>query len=263
MEIIILPDAESVGKETARRIANLIRRKPNCVLGLATGSTPIPCYRELIRMHEEEGLDFSYVTTFNLDEYYPIDPRHNQSYRYFMNTELFDHINIEKTRTFVPYGLAPDPYEHCLWYEEQIKAAGGIDLQILGIGHNGHIAFNEPGSSLASRTRVKTLTRETIEANARFFDRQEDVPRYAITMGIGTIMEAQEIILLATGEGKADAVAKAVEGPVTTMCPASVLQLHPRVTFILDEPAASNLQRQDYYRYVYEMAEALKKKLGY
>jgi len=147
MEVIILPDAEAVGKEAARRIAELIRRKPNCVLGLATGSTPIPCYRELIRMHKEEGLDFSHVTTFNLDEYYPIDPRHPQSYRYFMDENLFNHINIDKSRTFVPYGLAPDPYEHAEWYEEQIKKAGGIDLQILGIGHNGHIAFNEPGSS--------------------------------------------------------------------------------------------------------------------
>ncbi|MFA0774627.1 MAG: hypothetical protein THHGLFOP_000123 [Candidatus Fervidibacter sp.] len=261
MEVIILPDAESVGKEAARQIAALIRRKPNAVLGLATGSTPIPCYRELIRMHKEEGLDFSHVTTFNLDEYYPIDPRHPQSYRRFMDEQLFNHINIDKARTFIPYGLAPDPFEHCRWYEEQIKAAGGIDLQILGIGHNGHIAFNEPGSSLASRTRVKTLTPETIEANARFFDRPEDVPRYAITMGIGTILEARKIILLATGEGKADAVAQAIEGPVTSMCPASALQLHPRVTFILDEAAASKLQRKDYYRYVHEMAEALKRQI--
>lgn len=263
MEVVILPDERAVGKEAARQIANLIRRKPNCVLGLATGSTPIPCYQELIRMHKEEGLDFSHVMTFNLDEYYPIDPRHPQSYRYFMNKQLFDHINIDKARTFVPDGRAPDPYEHCRWYEEQIKAAGGIDLQILGIGHNGHIAFNEPGSSLASRTRVKTLTEDTIKANARFFDRPEDVPRYAITMGIGTIMEARKIILMATGEGKAEAVARAVEGPVTSMCPASVLQLHPRVTFLLDEGAASKLQQKDYYRYVYEMATALTKQLGY
>ncbi len=262
MEVIILPDAESVGKEAARQIAKLIRRKPNCVLGLATGSTPIPCYQEIIKMHKEEGLDFSLVTTFNLDEYYPIDPRHPQSYRYFMDEQLFNHINIDKARTFVPYGLAPDPYEHCVWYEEQIKKAGGIDLQILGIGHNGHIAFNEPGSSLASRTRVKTLTKETIEANARFFDRPEDVPRYAITMGIGTILEAKEIILLANGEGKADAVAKAIEGPVSSMCPASALQLHPRATFIIDEAAASKLQRKDYYKYVHEMARALERQIS-
>lgn len=261
MEVIILPDAESVGKEAASQIAALIRRKPNAVLGLATGSTPIPCYRELIRLHKEEGLDFSHVTTFNLDEYYPIDPRHPTSYRYFMDEHLFNHINIDKSRTFIPYGLTPDPFEHCRWYEEQIKAVGGIDLQILGIGHNGHIAFNEPGSSLASRTRVKTLTPETIQANARFFDRVEDVPRYAITMGIGTILEARKIILLATGENKADAVARAIEGPVTSMCPASALQLHPRVTFLLDEAAASKLQRKDYYRYVHEMAEALKKQV--
>jgi len=261
MEVIILPDEEAVGKEAARRIAALIRRKPNCVLGLATGSTPIPCYRELIRMHKEEGLDFSRVTTFNLDEYYPIDPRHPQSYRSFMDEHLFNHININKSRTFVPYGLAPDPYEHCLWYEEQIKEAGGIDLQLLGIGHNGHIAFNEPGSSLASRTRVKTLTYETIQANARFFERPEDVPKYAITMGIGTILEAREIILLATGEGKAEAVARAIEGPVTTMCPASALQLHPHVTFILDEAAALRLQRKDYYKYVHEMAETLRREI--
>lgn len=257
MEVIILPDEESVGKEAARRIAALIRRKPDCVLGLATGSTPIPCYRELIRMHKEEGLDFSRVTTFNLDEYYPIDPRHPKSYRYFMDEHLFNHINIDRSRIFIPYGLSPDPYEHARWYEEQIKAAGGIDLQILGIGHNGHIAFNEPGSSLASRTRVKTLTEETIRANARFFDRPEDVPRYAITMGIGTILEAREILLLATGEGKAEAVAGAIEGAVTSMCPASALQWHPRVTFLLDEGAASKLRRRDYYLYVAKMAQEL------
>ncbi len=260
MEVIIVEDEIQVGKVAADAIARLIRRKPDCVLGLATGSTPIPCYRELIRLHKEEGLDFSRVTTFNLDEYYPIDPRHEQSYRYFMNVHLFDHINIDKRSTFVPDGTTPDPFEHCQWYEGQIRTAGGIDLQILGIGHNGHIAFNEPGSSLASRTRVKTLTEETISANARFFARPEDVPRYALTMGIGTILEARKILLLATGEGKAEAVRRAVEGPVTSMCPASALQMHSRVTFILDEPAASRLEQKEYYKYVYRMVEEFKTK---
>lgn len=258
MEVIVLKDAESVGKEAARMIAELIKRKPNAVLGLATGSTPEPCYAELIRMHKEEGLDFSQVTTFNLDEYYPIDPRHEQSYRYYMDTKLFNHININKANTYVPYGLAPDPDEHCRWYEEQIKRAGGIDLQILGIGHNGHIAFNEPGSSFASRTRLIVLTAETIKANSRFFEREEDVPRYALTMGIGTILEAKKIVLLATGEGKADAVAAAIEGPITTMCPASALQLHPDVTFILDEGAASKLKRRDYYEHCRKLLSELK-----
>ncbi|MCS7224616.1 MAG: glucosamine-6-phosphate deaminase [Armatimonadetes bacterium] len=261
MEVIIVEDEEQVGKLAAQEIARLIRRKPNCVLGLATGSTPIPCYKELIRLHQKEGLDFSRVTTFNLDEYYPIDPRHEQSYRYFMNVNLFDHLNIDKARTFVPDGMAPDPYDHCKWYEEQIKLAGGIDLQILGIGHNGHIAFNEPGSSLASRTRVKTLTEETIRANSRFFERPEDVPRYAITMGIGTILEARKIVLLATGAGKAEAIRRSIEGPVTSMCPASALQLHPRVTYLIDEAAASRLEQKEYYKYVYQMAEQLKKKI--
>jgi glucosamine-6-phosphate deaminase len=258
MEVIVLPDAEAVGKEAARMIADLIRRKPNAVLGLATGSTPEPCYAELVRMHKEEGLDFSQVITFNLDEYYPIDPRHEQSYRYYMDTKLFNHININKANTHVPYGLAPDPDEHCRWYEEQIKRVGGIDLQILGIGHNGHIAFNEPGSSFASRTRLIVLTAETIKANSRFFEREEDVPRYALTMGIGTILEAKKIVLLATGEGKADAVAAAIEGPITTMCPASALQLHPDVTFILDEGAASKLKRRDYYEHCRKLLSELK-----
>ena len=203
-------------------------------------------------MHREEGLDFSKVVTFNLDEYYGLPPSHPQSYHYFMNENLFKHINIPPERIYIPSGTATDVKAHCAWYEESIKKWGGIDLQILGIGRDGHIAFNEPVSAFGSRTRMKTLTRETIEDNARFFDKPEDVPRYALTMGIGTITEARHIILLATGENKADIIRQAIEGPVTAQVTASVLHLHPDVKFILDEAAASKLERYDYYKWVYE-----------
>lgn len=242
MEVIVKDDFEQMSRLAAEMVAELIREKPRCVLGLATGSTPVGTYKELIRMHKEEGLDFSQVVTFNLDEYVGLPPTHDQSYRYFMNDNLFDHINIPKENTFVPDGMAADIRLGCALYEETILEYGGIDLQILGIGGNGHIAFNEPGSSLASRTRVKTLTSETIADNSRFFDSVDDVPKYAITTGIGTIMDAEEIIILANKESKADAVAAAVEGPVTAMCPASVLQLHPAVIAIVDKAAAAKLK---------------------
>jgi glucosamine-6-phosphate deaminase len=254
MEIIIKPDKYQVCKLAARRVARLLRQKPQAVLGLATGSTPVTLYEELIRMHREEGLDFSQVRTFNLDEYLGLGPEHPASYRRFMREQFFEHININPLNTHIPDGLVTgeDVPKHCAEYEAKIRSAGGIDLQILGIGSDGHIGFNEPGSSLASRTRIKTLTHRTRADNARFFSCIDEVPYHVITMGIGTILEAREILLLAFGEGKADAVAGAVEGPLTAMNPASILQMHPSVRVYLDEAAASKLSRSDYYRWVFE-----------
>ena len=244
MLVLVTKDYDEMSKEAAKRVAAMVRKKPDCVLGLATGSTPIGLYKELVRMHKEEGLDFSKVTTFNLDEYVGLPPEHNQSYHYFMWENLFKHINIDPRNVYIPQGMAENVDEFCEWYENRIKEVGGIDLQILGIGSNGHIAFNEPGSSLGSRTRIKTLKESTRRDNARFFSSIDEVPKYAITMGIGTIMEAQEIILLASGKNKADALKKTVEGPITAMCPASVLQLHRKATIIADEEAASLLDKE-------------------
>src|SRR3989338_98993 len=242
MEVIVKNTYEEMSRLAAEMIAKAVRSKPNAVLGLATGSTPVGTYKELIKMNKQEGLDFSQVTTFNLDEYVGIPPTHDQSYRYFMNDNLFNHINIDKKKTNVPDGMAKDIPAFCKWYEEQILKAGGIDVQLLGIGGNGHIAFNEPGSSLGSRTRVKTLDEKTIKDNARFFKSIDEVPKYAITMGIGTIMEARSLILLANKENKADAISKTVEGPITAMVPATIVQLHPKATIITDKAAASRLK---------------------
>ena len=241
MRVIRVATEADMGKEGAAIIADGMRMKPHFVLGLATGSTPVPVYKELIRLHKEEGLDFSTTLTFNLDEYIGLPPTHEQSYRCFMNTELFDSVNINKANTHVPDGLAEDIEGHCLTYEMMIEDVGGIDCQVLGIGRNGHIAFNEPGSSLASRTRALDLTQDTIDANSRFFDSIDEVPKRAITMGIGTILEAGSLLLFATGASKATAVKAALEGPVSVSCPASALQLHPDVTCIITEDAASGL----------------------
>lgn len=241
MLVILRGTYEDMCLEAANIVTDRLRRKPDLVLGLATGSTPLGLYKELIRRHIAEGLNFSKVTTFNLDEYVGLPPSHDQSYHYFMQESLFDHVNIDPGRIHVPDGMANDIDVFCEWYEERIRRAGGIDLQVLGIGSNGHIAFNEPGSSLGSRTRIKTLTERTIRDNARFFATLEEVPRQAITMGIGTIMEARELIILANGEKKADAVKKAVEGPITAMTPASIVQMHRKAYFIVDEAAASKL----------------------
>lgn len=241
MKVIITKTPEDMGKKAAEMIAAEMERHPTPVLGLATGSTPVTCYKELIRMHKKEGLDFSTTVTFNLDEYVGLKPDHDQSYRCFMNTNLFDHININKKSTHVPDGMAKNIDVFCGEYEDMICEIGGIHIQLLGIGGNGHIAFNEPGSSLACRTKKTSLTQKTIEDNARFFKRKEDVPTKAVTMGIGTIMDAQRIILLASGANKADAVAQALEGPVTARVPASALQLHPDVTYIITKDAASKL----------------------
>jgi len=250
MEVIVHDAYEDMCKTAARVVAKALNRKPNAVLGLATGSTPLGLYQELVRMHRDEGLDFSQVTTFNLDEYVGLDRTHPQSYHYFMRENLFKHINIPKQNTYIPSGTTDNYEAFCQWYEQRIKECGGIDLQVLGIGSDGHIAFNEPSSSLGSRTRIKTLAKQTIDDNARFFDSAEEVPIYAITMGVGTILEAREIILLANGEKKADAVAGAVEGPVACMNTASALQLHPRTMFLVDRPAASKLKMLDYYEWV-------------
>ena len=250
MEIIIQERYEGVSQEAAQRIARLLEVKPTAVLGLATGSTPLGLYQELIRLHQEEGLDFSQVTTFNLDEYIGIAVDHPQSYHTFMHENLFNHINVPLENIHLPDGTSSNFEDSCAAYESRIKSAGGIDLQVLGIGSDGHIAFNEPGSSLASRTRIKTLARQTIEDNARFFDSIDDVPVFAVTMGVGTILDARQIILLANGSNKASAVAAAIEGPVSSMCTASALQTHPHATFFLDEEAASKLQLVDDYRWI-------------
>jgi glucosamine-6-phosphate deaminase len=257
MEIIITESYEEMSQLAASMIERQLLRKPSSVLGLATGSTPVGTYQALVRKHKEEGLDFSKVITFNLDEYLDLPPSHPQSYRYFMDHHLFSHINVDPKNVHVPYGHAGEVEEFCDWYEEEIRRAGGIDIQLLGIGADGHIAFNEPGSSLGSRTRLKTLTEQTIEDNARFFDKHEEVPRFAITMGVGTILEAREILLLANGEKKADIVAEAIEGPITAQVSASALQMHRHVTVILDAPAGSRLKRADYYRWVFQEKKRL------
>jgi len=244
INISIVRNYGEMSRKAAGIIADAIRNKPNLVLGLATGGTPVGCYQEIIRMHKEEGLDFSRVITFNLDEYIGLPPTHPQSYRHFMDKNLFHHINIKIENTHVPNALTDDSQRTCQEFEEAIKASGGIDLQLLGIGANGHIAFNEPGSPFDSRTRVVNLLERTIKDNARFFKSIDEVPRQALSMGMGTIMEARGILLLASGAGKAEAVAKSVEGPITTDVPASILQRHPNCIFILDEEAASKLVRK-------------------
>ncbi len=242
MLLVIKENYKEMCIEGAREIANIVRRKPDCVLGFATGSTPLGLYKELIRMYNEEGLDFSKVVTFNLDEYVGLPPSHNQSYHYFMWENLFKHINVDPRYVHIPMGMAEDIDVFCEWYEKKINEFGGIDLQILGIGANGHIAFNEPGSSLGSRTRIKTLSDKTIQDNARFFENKEEVPKYAITMGVGTIMEAKELLLLASGEGKADAIHATAEGPIMAKYPATIVQLHQYATVLIDKAAASKLE---------------------
>ena len=253
MEIIIKDSPHEASEAAARVIARTIREKANAVLGLATGSTPLSLYKELIRMHDEEGLDFSQVTTFNLDEYVGLPKDHEQSYNTFMWENFFKQINIAAERVHIPDGSVQDIQQHCTLYEEAIKAAGGIDVQVLGIGSDGHVGFNEQTSSFGSRTRIKTLTQQTVADNARFFGGDESqVPHHCITMGIGTIMDARMNIMLAFGEGKSEAIRGAVEGPVTAMIPASILQHHPRTKVFIDEAAGSKLSLKDYYLWVYE-----------
>jgi len=250
MEVIISPSYEEMSRLAAMAVADVLNTKPNAVLGMATGSTPLGLYQQLVRLHKEEGLDFSQVTTFNLDEYVGLPTTHEQSYHRFMHENFFQHVNIPPQNVYIPSGTTRNYEAFCSWYEKRIRECGGIDLQILGIGSDGHIAFNEPGSSLMSRTRLKTLAKSTIDDNARFFDDASDVPVYAITMGVGTILEAEQLILMASGKGKADAVAKAVEGPVTSVITASAIQLHPSAVVYLDEPAAGDLKMGEYYRWI-------------
>src|SRR6266480_366929 len=247
MEVIITKTYEEMSRAAAIAVAEVLNAKPDSVLGMATGSTPLGVYQELVRMHKKEGLDFSQVTTFNLDEYVGLPVSHPQSYHRFMHDNFFKHINIPPQNIHIPSGTTSNYRAFCEWYEKRIAECGGIDVQILGIGSDGHIAFNEPTSSLSSRTRLKTLAKSTIDDNARFFSSREEVPIYAITMGVGTILEARKILLLANGKKKADAVAQAVEGPVTSMITASALQMHPDTTVYVDDDAASKLQMREYY----------------
>ena len=239
--ILILQDANSAAQKVADMMQQAIEEKPNLVLGLATGGTPVATYRELVRRHEKEDLDFARVRSFNLDEYVGLSSDHPQSYRVFMRQQLFDHINIDPENTYVPDGLADDVTNHAQQYESLIASEGGIDLQLLGIGQNGHIAFNEPGSAGDSRTREIELTQRTIDSNSRFFESASDVPRTAITMGIGTILEAKSIVLLATGESKAQAIRKLMADDPHEQNPASYLKTHPNVTIVLDHDAAASM----------------------
>ncbi len=245
----VYDNADTASKEVANTIARLIHRKSDagekCVLGLATGSSPIGVYRELVRMHKEEGLSFKNVITFNLDEYYPIPKEHVQSYWYFMHEHLFNHVDIPESNIHIPDGTIPEDkvYDFCQNYETAIQEAGGIDLQILGIGRTGHIGFNEPGSGINSPTRMVTLDSLTIADAAGDFHSQENVPRKAITMGVGTIMQAKHIILMAWGEKKASIVRDAIEGPVVDSVPATYLQEHPKTDIVLDKEAAAELIR--------------------
>ncbi len=250
MEVDISKTYDELSRKAAHVIADVLNAKPNAVLGMATGSSPLGLYKELVRMHKEEGLDFSQVTTFNLDEYVGLPVTHEQSYHYFMHENFFKHVNIPRERIHIPSGTTRNYRAFCQWYEDRIEASGQIDVQILGIGSDGHIAFNEPTSSLSSRTRLKTLARQTIEDNARFFDKIEDVPVYAITMGVGTILEARKLVLVANGKNKAEAAAKMIEGPVSTMITASALQLHGDAKVFIDEDAASELEMREYYNWV-------------
>ena len=238
IQVQICDTPDDVARAAASEIAALIRQKRDAVLGLATGSTPVRTYAELVRMNRE-GLSFSRLTTFNLDEYWGLDGRHPQSYRYFMNHTFFAGTDIQLWNTHIPNGMAVDADLECEAFETRIRACGGVDLWLLGIGRNGHIAFNEPGSAPDSRTRLVDLTESTIVANSRFFDRLEDVPKQALTAGIATICEAKRILLLATGKDKARAIARAAQGASHPACPASFLQTHSDCTFILDREAAS------------------------
>ena len=252
MEVIIQPAKEAAAYLVARLIARELRANPHLVLGLATGKTMEHVYRNLARMHREERLDFSLCRTFNLDEYVGLLPSDPNSYRHYMNRHLFSQVNIDMRNTHLPNGMAEDLHQECRRYEATIQRFGGIGLQLLGIGKDGHIGFNEPLSALRSRTRVKALSPTTLAQNAPAFGGEDKMPRRAITMGVGTIIEARRCLLLATGPSKATVLAQAVEGPITSMISASALQLHPRCTVVVDEAAAGCLAGKDYYRWIFE-----------
>ena len=241
MKFYVAENYDAMSRKAASILAAKVIEKPDCVLGLATGSTPIGTYQNLIQWYKDGDLDFSQVKSVNLDEYVGLTPDHDQSYRYFMQTNLFDHINIDVANTNVPNGMASDPEAACAEYDEIIRSMGGVDIQVLGMGHNGHIAFNEPADYFPMGTHVVDLQESTINANARFFASADEVPRKAMTMGIGNIMAAKQILVVVNGEAKADIVKAAFTGPVTPMVPASILQLHPNVIVVGDKAAMSKL----------------------
>ncbi len=241
MKLIILKDSKEASKKAAEMIRDIIREKEDAVLGLATGSTPIETYQNLIEMNKNNEVSFKNVKTINLDEYIGLDGSHDQSYRYFMNKTLFDHIDIDKNNTHVPSGVADDMEQEAKDYEALIDKLGGQDIQILGVGNNGHVGFNEPHEKLILDTHLEDLTQSTIEANKRFFDSIDDVPKRAISMGMGSIFKAKKILVLAFGEGKADAIKALGDNTITPLVPVSLLKLHPDVTVIVDEKAASKL----------------------
>ena len=253
MRVVILPSEKEASSFAAEFIENFIVDKENVTLGLATGSSVLLTYEALINKHRSNNLTFKNTTTFNLDEYVGLKPGHTQSYRHYMNNKLFNHIDIDKKNTNIPECFNNDYQLCCENYESKIKSIGGVDLQLLGLGTNGHIGFNEPTSSLSSRTRVKTLTENTVANNARFFDDKEFQPSIAVTMGIGTIMDADNIILIGLGKHKSKAVADLVEGPISSFCPGSALQNHQNVVIVLDSLAASELKLYDYYIHTEKM----------
>ena len=244
MRIIKAKDYDDMSRKAANIMASVITLDPSCTLGLATGSTPIGLYKNLIAAYENGNLDFSKVHSINLDEYKGLSGDNDQSYRYFMNTNLFDHVNIDKNKTYVPNGLEEDSDKACADYNEIIRSVGGIDIQLLGIGGNGHIGFNEPGEAFEKETHCVDLTESTIKANARFFESMDEVPKQAYTMGIKSIMAAKKILLVATGSAKADALYKSLYGPITPNVPASILQLHQDVTVVADEDALSLIKEK-------------------
>lgn len=258
MEVIITTGDE-IGPRAARIVADVVRaRGPRAVLGVATGSSPLTTYAELARMVAAGELDFSHASAFALDEYGGLGPDDPRSYAATIREEVTVPLGFDPSRVHVPDGAADDLFAAAESYDVAIREAGGVDVQLLGVGTNGHIGFNEPTSSLASRTRVKVLTEQTRIDNARFFDRLDDVPALCLTQGLGTIMEARSVVVLATGESKAEAIAGIVEGPVTAMCPGSILQWHPATTVIIDEAAASRLRNVDYYRYVQQQLDRMR-----
>ena len=261
MQVVILSNANCVAEYGAALFIDQLAAKPDSVLGLATGPTPLALYQLLIAACQQQQVSFVSAKTFNLDEYLGLAGEHPQSYRYFMQQHLFNHIDISPENTAVPDGATVDPIAACARYEQQIADAGGIDLQLLGVGRNGHIGFNEPSSGLYSRTRIKTLTPATIADNSRFFNAGEYQPHLSITMGIGTILDARKVVLLATGTNKASAVKAMIEGPLTAACPASALQLHQQAIIVLDEAAASELTDIEFYRHIERENQALHRRL--
>jgi glucosamine-6-phosphate deaminase len=251
MQIVIVPTPEEVGRVAAAKVAKVVRERPDAVLGVATGSSPLAIYRELARQADAGTLDFSSVRAFALDEYVGLPIDHPESYHSVIRREVVEPLGMRPVLVHVPDGATTDIDRACAHYERLIREAGGVDIQILGIGTNGHIGFNEPTSSFGSRTRIKTLAPRTRADNARFFDSPEQVPTHCLTQGLGTILDARRLVLVAQGEAKADAVARMVEGPLSSMCPASALQLHPDATVVVDEAAATGLELADYYRYTY------------